>query len=261
MEKEVLKIIKDLFKPVDESLEYLQRIDKKLDLQASSKLRGQFEMLELLTISKKKKQAPYEICLGNLHESIEYYKGLTDQTIKEHVNTYANHRVKYLLVNTPKAWVKFGRKAWQKEVLRFAKILNYASLWCLSEAAAIFCLVKLNYSSQIIEEHEHQLANSFVSVFKFIVSKQAIEFLVLADAAESGGLKARIYEYMSGKNELRSVIKGFHNYMAIEPLIPDRLIDVELKNKNDTAHPLCIANKAFECDRKKRWRSLLDASK
>ena len=282
MEKEVVKIIKDLFEHVDESIELLQKIDKKLDIQASSKLRGQLEMLGLLTSSKKKEQTSFKICLGNLYELTEYYKSLTDQTIKEFGDIYGNHKIKFLLVSTPKAWARFGRKVWQKHVMCFARILDYASLWLLSEAAAIICLAKLKYSSQAIEDRERRLGGAFISVFKFIIY-QAMEMMVLADASclygpltdnidilpenwkKSGSLsdrlKARMYAYMTGENALRSLIRGFANFMAISSLVPDCSKFPELDDPSYSVFHGGIANKAFERDRDKRWHDFLGASK
>lgn len=282
MEKEVVKIIKDLFKPVDESLELLQKIDKKLDIQASSKLRGQLETLGLLTSSEKQDQTSFTICLGNLNESIEYYKSLTDQAIKEFGDIYGNHRIKFFLISTPKGWAKFGRKVGQKPVLCFARILDYASLWSLSEAAAIICLVKLKYSSQVIEERERRLAGAIVSVWNFILDR-AIEMMALTDASlfygpltdnidilpenwkKSGSLSdrltARMFAYMIGRNALRSLITGFANFIAIMSLVPDCSKFPELNDRSYSVFHVGVANKAFERDLENRWRNFLGASK
>ncbi|MCK4831022.1 hypothetical protein KA005_85720 [bacterium] len=276
MEKEVLKILKDLFKPVNESLELMQRIDKKLDIQASSKLRGQLETLELLISSKKKEQTSFKICLGNLNESIEYYRSLTEQTIKEFGDIYGNHKIRSLLVDTPKYWLKFGRKSMQKEVLCCARILDYASLWCLSEAAAIICLVKLKYTSQIIEEHEYRLARAFVRVMNFII-REAMEMVVLVDSSCSHGLKeperlkisgalhdrlvAGLYAHLAGKNALQCLIKGLDNFLNIDSLIPDLSNIPELNDLSYSMPHGSIANKAFERDRENRWHEFLGGSK
>lgn len=282
MEKEVVKIIKDLFEPVNESLEILQKIDKKLDIQASSKLRGQLEMLALLADSKKNDLTSFKICLGNLNESKEYYKSLTDQAIKEFNDVYGDHRLKFFLTSGPMGWLKFGRNAGQKPLLCFASILDYANLWCLSEAGAIICLIKLKYSSQVVEERERQLAGSFISVWDFIAD-QAFDLVALAEilrsdtplheaialprnSKKSGSLSdrlgAKMLSYVLGKDALYSLFNGYINFRSTTALKPDCSIFPELDDINCPRFFFGDdANKTAERELENSWRSFLGTSK
>ena len=278
MEKEVIKIIKKLFEPVNESLELLKTIDNKLDIQASSKLRGQLETLELLTSSKKKDQTSFKICLVNLNESTEYYKSLTDQAIKDYRGIYGKHKLKHFLSGALKSYLKLGRKAAQKPVLCFARVLDYSCLWCLSEAGAIICLAKLKFDSKIIEERERRLADAFVNVCD-LIEDQAGEMAILASVLDSLTYKDRLPKnkkrpytlsdrlavkmvpYLLGKNTAFSLLTGFANLKALMPLMPDCSQYPELEDLKYSLPDVHIANNAFEYDLESRWRNFLAASK
>lgn len=218
MEYEVVKHLRFLFRPVDESLELLHKIDKKIDMQASSRLKGQLVTLELLSTSKKQDQTTYKICLNHLNDLIEFYKDLTDQTIKEY--NYMGENIKSFSSFVINSWKKLGRKALEKPVLKLTAIANYSCLRCLSEAGAIICLVKLKYPSQVIEERKHRLASFFTSVMDFI-ERDGWAFLhALPDYWEEQGslsdrLMAVTFAYTCGKNALHNFRTGYEALCGI----------------------------------------------
>lgn len=289
IEKEAVNMIMGLFKPVNNSIDLLQKIDKKLDTQASSKLYGQLETLRLSL--EERDQELFKTCLGNLNESIEYYRRLTDQTMEEYEEIYSKHKVKFHLTSIPKGWRKFGRKAGQKPVLCLARIFDYACLWCLSEAGAIICLISLQYSSQVIEERELRLAIAFYNVLGFIIGEAYEElgtmietsrlYKPLADnigilpdnwmesATFPEHLGAKGLTWILGKDAMSAVISGYTNFKAIlMALMPDRerFPDVHirslmaLKYDDPMIYRGCV-NKNFENEIKNRWRFFLTTSK
>lgn len=225
VQKEIIKIIKDLFEPVDQSLVLIQKIDKKLDIQASSKLRGQLETLSLLTSSEKKDKVSFQISLGNLNESTEYYKSLTDQAINEFNDIYEKHGLKWGMISAAKHFTKLGRKGVQEPVLHLARVLDYASLWCLSEAAAIICLVELKHPEKVIENREDRLQGAFATVLNFMRDTNMGVLGELENLKKFGSLGhrvlSRVIKHVTGENAVHSYIAGVDNFMAVARIVPD----------------------------------------
>lgn len=157
------RLLATLLEPIDESITLLQKIDAKLDAQASSKLSGAFDSLKRVRASKKSDETTLKIALSSLTESSRYFKTMAEHTISKMEGQWQWQGPKGLIkfwafvINTFRDVSRFGGGSINHIATLELEALNYATLFMLSEAGKIICMQELRYSAGQVDQEYTKL--------------------------------------------------------------------------------------------------------
>jgi len=180
----VVQAIWSLFKPVSESLSLLQKIDKKIDAQAASKLKGQLRTLEMLHDSGRSKKNAIHSSLSSFNESSEYYYYMLDDAFNQYLEDFGTKKIKHMVLS-PITHPIFGRGSLKKPTASLSAFFHYAVFWLLSEIGALLCMQELDYPNEALDDAMDKIEDSCENIWSNVKS-------------DPGFIVAMVFSYRAG---------------------------------------------------------------
>ena len=156
------KLVITILKPIEQSTFLLERIDAKLDAQATSKVKGQFRSIQRLYEKGTLDNSALSNCLSSLTESCEYFKIMAGHTLKilqkedkkDLYSFWQDCATFRFLFKGPK-WVK-------NNLQNVTEFQTYINLILLSKIGIVVCMHALMYPlSSIAKEYSFKIEDIF----------------------------------------------------------------------------------------------------
>jgi len=157
------KVICELLKPIDESIQLLKRIEVKMDTQAYSNLKGALNSLNSVLLVTPVDEIMIKSILLSLSKSSVYFKALIEQSKMsiENYESFLDGEKKISWIKGNLEYIKLAKNGFSKTLHTFYfEIANDSTLYINSEIGRIICMAALNYQVEQVNKSIKELRSN-----------------------------------------------------------------------------------------------------